>query len=67
MPRADNLDTSCADCLAILGASASRSPKALSRPVEGWLYLRVTENNLLLQTYSQFVISNYHPLSFDTV
>ena len=33
MHRADNLELSCADCLNILGASTSWSPKGLSRPV----------------------------------
>jgi hypothetical protein len=36
---ADNLPPSCADCLEILAASTSYSPKVLSRPAEGLLYL----------------------------
>jgi len=38
VPRAENLPLSCADCQ-ILGVSTSWSPKSLSRPVTGWLYL----------------------------
>jgi hypothetical protein len=33
------LPFSCANCLVILGASTSWSPKGLPRPVMGWLYL----------------------------
>jgi len=36
--RAENLPLSCGDCQ-ILGVSTSWSPKSLSRPVMGWLYL----------------------------
>jgi hypothetical protein len=36
---ADNLPTSCADCLEILAASTSYSLKVLSRPAERLLYL----------------------------
>ena len=35
---ANNLVTSCADCLEILGASTSWSLNGLSKPVKGLLY-----------------------------
>jgi hypothetical protein len=41
-----NLPPSCADCLEILAASTSWSPKGLSRPVMGLLYLFLLINDL---------------------
>jgi hypothetical protein len=38
---ADNLATSCADCLQILEAPSSSWPKGLSRPAQGLLYLLI--------------------------
>jgi len=35
----------CADCLEILGASTSLCPKALSRPVQGQLYVSDDNDN----------------------
>ena len=46
MHAADNLATSCADCLEILWSSTSWNPKGLSRPVKGLLY-RIFEVELL--------------------
>jgi hypothetical protein len=36
--RLTTLPFSCADCLEILGASNSWSPKGLSRPIEGLIF-----------------------------
>jgi len=42
------LPPSCADCLEILGASASWNPQGLSRPVMGLLFTTIDKENLAL-------------------